>query len=356
MYLSIKRLLMKYKEQDIIYADFVWTWVDGSDEKWVTKYNQYILYKIDKFRYTSNNEIIYSLLCYHKFMNWHKGRILLITDEQIPALYKLPLELQQRITIVDHTEFIPKIFLPTFNSIIIELWIPFINGLSNLFVYWNDDFLVWKETPIEYFFNKSEDKLVGYTENKQLFMCTNKNRQLSSNYHQTYKKTCDTFPDIINTENYISNHSPRIYDKQMLLVLHHIYKDVFLQQYPYKIRSRNNINTIALYDAWLKKLGLKLLIKEKDTDYNHLYLNINVVDNLNKDIYDKYNIICINITNNLLENKLKQNIDTRLGNYHQNIDTRLGNYHQKNKHLVLLILSFIIILSICLIWVLYRYY
>ena len=45
----------------------------------------------------------------------------------------------EKIVVVKHEDFIPKEYLPTFNSHTIELNLHRIKGLSEYFIYFNDD-------------------------------------------------------------------------------------------------------------------------------------------------------------------------------------------------------------------------
>ena len=51
-----------------------------------------------------------------------------------------------------HADFIPAEFLPTFNSVVIERYMHRIPGLSEHFVYFNDDFYIINHLPVERFF------------------------------------------------------------------------------------------------------------------------------------------------------------------------------------------------------------
>lgn len=121
--------------------DFVVTWVDGDDKFWKKKKEMY-----DKKCHpseTMNSESRYRN--YHIFKYWFRAvenyapwvnKIFLITDQQIPEWLNLE---NEKIKVVDHTEFINKKFLPTFNSNVIELNIAAIDEVSEKFVLFNDD-------------------------------------------------------------------------------------------------------------------------------------------------------------------------------------------------------------------------
>lgn len=59
---------------------------------------------------------------------------------------------RNRVLLFKHDEVIPKKYLPTTNSDSIETFLNLLPGLSEHFIYFNDDCFVNKPTPINYFF------------------------------------------------------------------------------------------------------------------------------------------------------------------------------------------------------------
>ena len=59
-----------------------------------------------------------------------------------------------KLHIVKHEDYIPKVFLPAFNSHVIEMYLHRINGLSERFVYFNDDMYLINRVKQEYFFRR----------------------------------------------------------------------------------------------------------------------------------------------------------------------------------------------------------
>lgn len=59
-----------------------------------------------------------------------------------------------KVKIVTHDMFMPKFTLPTFNSCTIEMFLPLIPGLSDEFIYFNDDILpIQTSTETDWFIN-----------------------------------------------------------------------------------------------------------------------------------------------------------------------------------------------------------
>ena len=142
--------------------DVVFTWVDNKDPSWHKKYKTFIqqedslgksaLFSNDSARFTNHNELYYSVHSVKKFMPWVR-RIFIITDSQTPPW--LELSPDENIEIIDHTQVIDKQFLPTFNSHVIEANLHKIPGLSEHFIYFNDDVFVARDLMPEHFFRKN---------------------------------------------------------------------------------------------------------------------------------------------------------------------------------------------------------
>ncbi|MCT4490881.1 sugar phosphotransferase [Levilactobacillus parabrevis] len=126
---------MKYNID--IPIDFVITWVDQSDEKWLSKFNYFSNNKKDSNneRFRDYNTLRYLFRSIDKFAPWVRN-VFLVTDEQIPEWLKLD---NPKIKVVFHDRIIPSKYLPTFNSNVIDLGLVNIPELSDYFVYFNDD-------------------------------------------------------------------------------------------------------------------------------------------------------------------------------------------------------------------------
>jgi hypothetical protein len=147
--------------------DAVILWVDGSDPVLAEKRNYYL--GLEKktgahpgalpTRFASSNEIRYCVLSILTFAPFIRN-IFIVTDEQDPDLYediraRFP-EKADCLRIVDHKEIFRgyEQYLPTFNSSSIHTMIWRIEGLSENFIYFNDDMILIREF-------KPEDWFIG---------------------------------------------------------------------------------------------------------------------------------------------------------------------------------------------------
>ena len=130
---------MKNAEQSQI--DFVITWVDGSDVEWLKekkKYNPGLDIDDSAARYRDFGTLKYVFRSIEKFAPWVKN-IYLVTNGQVPEWLDTE---NDKVKLIKHSNYIPKEYLPTFNSHPIEWNFNKIRGLSENFVYFNDDVIL----------------------------------------------------------------------------------------------------------------------------------------------------------------------------------------------------------------------
>jgi len=135
--------------------DIVYTWVDGADPVWARKRAQWSG-EIDKLphdgavasRYESHDELKYSLRSVEMYAGWCR-HVYVITDGQVPEWMDTT---SDKLTIVDHRDLFEPHELPLFNSHAIESRIHRIPGLSEEFVYLNDDMFFGRPVAPKLFF------------------------------------------------------------------------------------------------------------------------------------------------------------------------------------------------------------
>ena len=134
--------------------DFVITWVDMNDPKWQAKFSKYSQNKnntkngVSKARFRDNGFLKYWFRGVETFAPWVR-KVHFVTDGQKPEWLDAN---NPKIHLVNHADFIPAQFLPTYNSVVIERYIHKIPGLSEHFVYFNDDFYLINHVATERFF------------------------------------------------------------------------------------------------------------------------------------------------------------------------------------------------------------
>ncbi|MEV6595229.1 stealth conserved region 3 domain-containing protein [Actinoplanes sp. NPDC051346] len=139
--------------------DVVYTWVDGGDPQWQARKAAALAENTwlgaasrlatNESRYACRDELRYSLRSLHCFAPW-VNHVYLVTDDQVPPWLDTS---HPGLTLVGHREIFGDTGrLPTFNSQAIESRLHRIPGLSEHFLYLNDDVFLGRPVSPELFF------------------------------------------------------------------------------------------------------------------------------------------------------------------------------------------------------------
>lgn len=135
--------------------DIVIPWVDGNDPVWKKEKEAYLLEattlqrrcnKDNRFQSWDNLQYLFRSI--EECMPWVR-KVFFVTWGHIPSFLNLKCE---KLEIVNHEDFIPHQYLPTFNINTIEMNLHRIKDLSDNFIYFNDDVIPLKYHPETYFF------------------------------------------------------------------------------------------------------------------------------------------------------------------------------------------------------------
>lgn len=146
-------------EDNVNKIDFVVPYVDSDDPKWRKLFNQYNCGKNIREGVNAENRFRGQGEFFRYFfrgleanLSWINNVFLLVQSEsQVPYWIN-----RDKVIIVTHDQFIPEEYLPTFNSCTIEMFLGNIPGLSEQFIYANDDiFILGALNPADFFGNKS---------------------------------------------------------------------------------------------------------------------------------------------------------------------------------------------------------
>jgi hypothetical protein len=148
-------------------VDMVFTYVDGNDPGYAaarTRYRQECSNPSPEniafdagdrdIRFRNVGEIVYSVNSALKYLPWIRT-IFLVTETQNPPLAPHLLE-SGRIRIIHPEEFIPPRYLPTFSSNVIESFLFRIEGISEIFLYNNDDYMHFAPIPPDFFYTMDQ--------------------------------------------------------------------------------------------------------------------------------------------------------------------------------------------------------
>lgn len=142
--------------------DYVFPYVDCDDPEWVEEYNKYV--PADKAkrsgwstgmqRFRANDLLRYTFRSIEKNMPFIRTvHLLVMSESQVPKWVD-----REKVHVVLHKDFIPEEFLPTFNSNTIESFLGNIPGLSERFIYGNDDLFITSKCNVGDFFEGDTPK------------------------------------------------------------------------------------------------------------------------------------------------------------------------------------------------------
>ena len=209
-----------------------------------------------------------------KNMPWiNKIYLLLSNKEQV-----IPSLLPSNVEIVLHNEFIPGQFLPTFNSTTIEMFLWNIKGLSEKFIYANDDMLPTGALKPGDFFHGNKIKIGWredtWTQNSNVYgyQCHNCNVALSNRLGINYPKDKVLKP-LHSFTPMIRSHCKDSFFLIKDYILPHI--RAFRTQYQY------NQYIYPLYEHWKygtmpSKIDFCYTELKEDFDLNHQIVCVNM--------------------------------------------------------------------------------
>ncbi|MGI6512629.1 MAG: stealth family protein [Catenisphaera adipataccumulans] len=232
--------------------DFVLIWVDNTDPKWQKEKKRYSIKEKGYFddrdvRYRDWNNIKYWFRGVEKYASW-VNKVYFVTCGQKPKWMNSDCP---KLVLVDHKDFIPEEYLPTFNANTIELNLHRIKNLSNRFVFFNDDMFIINSTKPEDFFINNSPRDLGIlepifpTEKKGVANIQTNNIEIINSY---FKKN-----DVIN-KNY-RNWFNKKYG------LKNIAKNLFLMPYDnipgfYEPHIASNFLKSTYFEIWDKEYSI----------------------------------------------------------------------------------------------------
>ena len=203
-------------------VDFVVIWVDGSDKKWLKEKNKYSSVRVDVSnsvnRFRDWDILKYWFRGVEKYAPW-VNNIYFVTWGHLPKWLNTE---NSKLKIVNHKDFIPDDYLPTFSSHTIELNLHRIKGLSENFVYFNDDMFIINEVNKEDYF-KNGVPVNNFYETVNL-------PYLSNNFSKTCFNNAALLNDIFNKRYFYRKYFSKIFNLKN--GFNHIVQSLFLLPYP----------------------------------------------------------------------------------------------------------------------------
>lgn len=293
--------------------DLVIPYVDSEDKDWQELFNKYNPIKDSniesinaKNRFRGQGDFFkYWFRCVDRNMPWiHNIYLIVQSESQVPKWIN-----RNRVNIVYHKDIIPEEYLPTFNSTCIEMFLWKIEGLSEHFIYSNDDFFAVGYLKPELFFNFKENKVKNNTlssmspNSKGLY-----SKHCLNSYCLAYNKKIEEITNRIPS----FSHVMRPYLKSNMIESFNKNKDIILSSIS-QFRESKNIN-IYYFDHCLiaegfqePKFGVFNKVVSSKTNIKDILMllkspNINILAIQDTDIND-YNIYSNPSLNNFFNHR-----------------------------------------------------
>lgn len=124
-------------------VDFVFPYVTMNDPDWQVLYKKYYPSGADEAskgiqRFRDYGTLKYLFRGIEKYLPWiNKVHMIVMSDSQVPKWIN-----RKNVNIIYHKDFIPEKYLPLFNSSAIEMYLWNLPGVSDNFIYGNDDVFI----------------------------------------------------------------------------------------------------------------------------------------------------------------------------------------------------------------------
>lgn len=276
--------------------DIVYTWVDGNDLNFIEKKRKYMFDNHFEnnadIRFEDINEINYSVKSVLKFAPW-VNNIFIVTDNQVPK-FDDDLDLS-KIKIIDHKDIIPEKYLPTFYSDVIESFIHNIPGLSEIFIYNNDDTFFLDYIYPEDIMKESNGIYRLITRN---IFDINRIKKKTSEYSKRILYTYELLKTITDN-NLVNNHHSKILRRSTMKIVERDFSAELDNLRRNKFRNINNIQYLFLVINFDNILYQNIIIDNPDDTIEYHFGNSDFSEKLlyKFDVTKKYKFCCLNSMN-----------------------------------------------------------
>ena len=228
----------------------MYLWVDGSDPEFAEQLRGWSETAciagpaVKRGRFTDNDELKHSLRSLDRFAPW-AGFVHIVTNGQVPRWLNVE---HPRVRVVFHCEiFARESDLPTFNSTAIEWQLHRVPGLSEQFLYLNDDFFLGQPvTAADFLTAGGGQKIYVEKESVPLERCTDHFRTASTNAMRALKPFFQS-PQALQ----LPAHTPRLLQRSVLAELEQVLDRDVQRTTASRFRSDEDSLMLAAYAGWL---------------------------------------------------------------------------------------------------------
>jgi hypothetical protein len=259
------RILLDRMLDDIAFPiDVVYTWVDGADPEWRLRRERAAAETRDipfhpgataDARFADREELRYSLRSLEYFAPWVRN-IYLVTDDQVPAWLDTD---HPRIRLVDHRDiFTDPSNLPTFNSNAIISSLHHIEGLSEHYLFMNDDVFLGRWVTPDRFFTPSGLAKVSPANNRRPFAHAHVGEEPHLNLtHNMRELLRERFGITISRA---VRHTPHPQLRSVLEEIESTFRDRFAQTWSHRFRHHDDIVADQLFHYYAQLTGRAVAI------------------------------------------------------------------------------------------------
>lgn len=233
--------------EDVLFpVDVVYTWVDGADPVWLEEKERTVglpdeSSSDDPSRFRDREELRYSLRSVARYAPWVR-HIFLVTAGQRPRWLA---DETPGLTMVDHREIFPEQDLPNYNSHAIESRLHRISGLSEHFLYFNDDVILGRPVRPENFFLSNGSSKFFLSRST---IPPGPPTELEQAHEKARKLTRDALRGLVGREaNQLFKHTPHAFRKTILQELEEVLPDEFAQTAANRLRDPRDLVLVWLY-------------------------------------------------------------------------------------------------------------
>ncbi len=282
--------------------DIVFTWVDSNDNEWRNNFNSTLKEygrndllgtSANESRFRSFNELKYSLRSISMYADFFR-KIYIVTAGQVPDWLDTN---NNKIEIINHKDIFPKgDYLPTFNSHSIESRLHHIQGLSDNYLYFNDDFFISRPlTPKDFFLRKD---ISYFFPTNSTYIGLNSANQNDMPVDTAAKNNRDIIFNKFGTVEILKfGHVPYPQIKPILFEIENELKDELDNTSKSRFRNINDISLpSSLYHHYAKHNGNAV-----PGNINQIYIDISISNSLdllkklsNMDVSLQPDVLCIN--------------------------------------------------------------
>ena len=265
---------------DVKNIDLVYLWVDGDDPEWLAKRNEFIG-KVEqsssancKGRYINNDELKFSIRSVEKYASWI-NKIYIVTDNQTPQWIDLS---NPKIKIIDLKDIMPKEILPCYNSALIEQFLYKIEGLSEHFLYANDDMFINSFVSARSFFTEEGFPIIRLTPRPLRRLRWFWREQIRNKPLHNYSKTIKNASELVKKKfgvyyNGMPHHNIDAYLKSdCQRITEQVFQDDFRSMRLNRLRNPEDLQRVIYsYVALAEKRGRLQYCSKKESLYIDIY-------------------------------------------------------------------------------------